>query len=136
MTYCYQCGKMTAGEPLFCGTCGRSYDAKLCPRLHVNPRGAEVCSKCGSRELSTPQPRIPMSWRLLALLTRLGLGLLLFYVSLSVLIAMLRSPQIQQSLIAFGLLLAALWLLWSKLPDWFREAIRSSWKRKRRNDDD
>ena len=23
MKYCYQCGKMTAGEPLFCGTCGR-----------------------------------------------------------------------------------------------------------------
>lgn len=127
---------MTAGEPLFCNFCGRSYDVKLCQRLHVNPRGAEVCSKCGSRELSTPQPKVPMSWRLLALLVRLGLGLLLFYASLSLLIALLRTPQVQQWLIVLGLLLAALWLLWSKLPDWFREAIRSSWKRRRRNDDD
>ena len=83
MKYCYQCGKMTAGEPLYCGTCGRTYDVKLCPRLHVNPRGADVCSKCGSRELSTPQPKIPSSLRLLALFVRLGLGLVLFYASLS-----------------------------------------------------
>ena len=89
LTYCYNCGKFTGGKPLFCGSCGRSYDVKLCPRLHQNPRGAEVCSQCGSRELSTPQPKIPMSWRLLALLARLGLGLLLFYASLSLVIALL-----------------------------------------------
>jgi hypothetical protein len=136
MKYCYQCGKMTAGEPLFCGTCGRSYDAKLCPRLHVNPRGAEVCSKCGSRELSTPQPRIPMSLRLLALLARLGLGLLLFYVSLSLVIALVRTPEVQKAFVAFGILLAALWWLWSKLPDWFQDAIRSFSKSRRQKDDD
>lgn len=136
MKYCYQCGKMTAGEPLFCGTCGRTYDVKLCPRLHVNPRSAEVCSKCGSRELSTPQPRIPMSLRLLALMIRLGLGLLLFYASLCLLIAILRTREVQQALVAFGLLLAGLWWLWSKLPDWFREALRSFWKSRRHNDDD
>jgi ribosomal protein L40E len=127
---------MTAGEPLFCGTCGRTYDVKLCPRLHVNPRSAEVCSKCGSRELSTPQPRIPMSLRLLALMIRLGLGLLLFYASLCLLIAILRTREVQQALVAFGLLLAGLWWLWSKLPDWFREALRSFWKSRRHNDDD
>src|SRR3984885_12527898 len=104
MKYCYQCGKMTAGEALYCGTCGRTYDVRLCPRAHVNPRGAEVCSKCGSRELSTPQPKIPMSLRLLALLIRLGLGLLLFYASLCVVIALVRSPQFQQALIATGML--------------------------------
>jgi hypothetical protein len=136
MKYCYQCGKMTAGEPLFCGTCGRSYDAKLCPRLHVNPRGVEVCSKCGSRELSTPQPRIPLSWRLLAILARLGLGLLLFYVSISLVIAIIRTPEMQRVFVAFGMLLAALWWLWSKLPDWFQEAIRSFWKYRSRRDDD
>jgi hypothetical protein len=136
MKYCYQCGKMTAGEPLFCGTCGRSYDAKLCPRLHVNPRGVEVCSKCGSRELSTPQPRIPMSWRLLAILARLGLGLLLFYASISLVIALIRTPEMQRVFVAFGMLLGALWWLWSKLPDWFQEAIRSFWKYRSRRDDD
>jgi hypothetical protein len=136
MKYCYQCGKMTAGDPLYCGTCGRTYDVRLCPRAHVNPRGAEVCSKCGSRELSTPQPRIPMSLRLLAILLRLGLGLLLFYASLSLVIDLVRTPQVQRALVVFGMLLAVLWWLWSKLPDWFQEAIRSFWKNRRRNDDD
>jgi len=136
MKYCYQCGKMTAGEPLYCGTCGRTYDVKLCQRQHVNPRGAEVCSKCGSRELSTPQPRIPMSLRLLALLIRLGLGLLLFYASLTLVVDLLRTQQVQQVLIVFGMLLSALWWLWSKLPDWFQEAIRSFWKNRRYSDDD
>ena len=136
MKYCYQCGKMTAGEPLYCGTCGRTYDVKLCPRSHVNPRGAEVCSKCGSRELSTPQPKVPMSLRLLALLVRLALGLLLFYASLSLVIALLRTREVQQLMVAFGMLLAVLWWLWSKLPDWFQEAIRSFWKNRRQNDDD
>jgi hypothetical protein len=136
MKYCYQCGKMTAGEPLYCGTCGRTYDVKLCPRSHVNPRGAEVCSKCGSRELSTPQPKVPMSLRLLALLVRLGLGLLLFYASLSLVIALLRTREVQQLVVVLGILLSGLWWLWSKLPDWFQEAIRSFWKNRRQNDDD
>ena len=61
-----------------------------------------------------------MYLRLLALLARLGLGLLLFYASLSVVVALLRNPRIQQSLILFALLLIVLWFLWSKLPDWFR----------------
>ncbi len=135
MKYCYQCGKMTAGEALFCGTCGRSYDVKLCPRLHSNPRGAEVCSKCGSRELSTPQPKIPMSWRLLAILARLGIGLMLFYASLALVVALLRSPEVQRALVAFGMLLAGLWWLWSKLPDWFQELIRALWKRKEDKDE-
>jgi hypothetical protein len=136
MKYCYQCGKMTAGEPLYCGTCGRTYDVKLCPRSHVNPRGAEVCSKCGSRELSTPQPKVPISLRLLALLVRLALGLLLFYASLSLVIALLRTREVQQLVVVLGILLSGLWWLWSKLPDWFQEAIRSFWKNRRQNDDD
>ena len=135
MTYCFNCGHMTAGEPLFCGKCGRTFDVKLCPRLHVNPRGAEVCSKCGSRELSTPQPKIPMSLRLLAIVVRLGLGLLLFYATLCVVVALLRTPQVQNALVAFGLLLSCLWWLWSKLPDWFQEAIRSFWSNRRRRDE-
>jgi hypothetical protein len=135
MKYCYQCGKMTAGDPLFCNSCGRSYDLKLCPRLHVNTRGAEVCSKCGTRELSTPQPKIPMSWRLLALLARLGLGLVLFYASLCLVIALIRTPEVQKVLVVLGMLLAGLWWFWSKLPDWLQEALRALWKRKENKDD-
>jgi hypothetical protein len=34
-----------------------------------------------------------------------------------------------------GLLLAALWILWSRLPDWFRDAIRSFWKNRSGHED-
>jgi hypothetical protein len=70
------------------------------------------------------------------LLARLGLGLLLFYASLSLIVALVRTPEVQRLFVAFGILLAILWWLWSKLPDWFQEAIRSFWKSRRRNDDD
>jgi len=135
MKYCYQCGHMTEGEPLFCNHCGRSYDVKLCPRLHANPRGAEVCARCGSRELSTPQPRIPMIWRLLAIVIRLGIGLVLFSASLWLLIALIRTTASRQALVSLGALLAALWLFWTKLPDWLQELIRALWKRRNSNDD-
>ena len=135
MKYCYQCGHMTEGEPLFCNDCGRSYDVKLCPRLHANPRGAEVCARCGSRELSTPQPRIPMIWRLLAIMVRLGLGLVLFSASLWLLIALIRTSASRQALVSLGALLAALWLFWTKLPGWLQELIRALWKRTDSSDD-
>ena len=60
MRYCNECHRMTAGEPLFCNFCGRSYDLKLCPHRHPNPRNAEICSECGSRDLSTPHPHVPL----------------------------------------------------------------------------
>jgi len=136
MKYCNQCGKMTAGDPRYCGTCGRTYDVRLCPRHHVNPRGAEVCAKCGSRDLSTPQPQIPVGLQFLALVTRLVLGLLLFYATLSLLIALARSAKVQELSVACGVLLAVLWTLWSKLPDWSREALRDFWIRRRHDDDE
>ena len=77
-----------------------------------------------------------MSLRLLAILLRLGLGLLLFYASLSLVIDLVRTPEVQKAFVAFGILLAALWWLWSKLPDWFQDAIRSFSKSRRQKDDD
>ena len=60
MHYCNQCHRITPGEPLFCNFCGRSYNLKLCPHRHPNPRNAEICSQCGSRDLSMPHPRVPL----------------------------------------------------------------------------
>jgi hypothetical protein len=77
-----------------------------------------------------------MSLRLLALIARLGLGLLLFYATLSLVVALVHSPEVQRTLVSCGALLAVLWWLWSKLPDWFQEAIRSFWVNRRRRDDD
>jgi hypothetical protein len=76
-----------------------------------------------------------MSWRLLAIITRLGLGLLLFYGTLSLIIAFLRVPALRHLIVVCAVLLISLWLLYSKLPDWLQEALRSLWKRKQRNDD-
>jgi RNA polymerase subunit RPABC4/transcription elongation factor Spt4 len=134
MRYCYECGRITAGEPLFCNQCGRTYDVKLCPRLHQNPRGAEICSQCGSRDLSTPQPKIPMSWRLLALVIQLGLGLLFFYISLTLLVDLLRTPQFQELLVFTGVIVSGLMWVYSKLPGWLQKVLRAIWRWKSHED--
>ncbi|MCU1284084.1 MAG: hypothetical protein JWO13_434 [Acidobacteriales bacterium] len=63
MKFCTGCKTFTAGAPSYCQKCGRSYNIKLCPRQHLNPRSAEFCSQCGSREFSTPQPKVSLFLR-------------------------------------------------------------------------
>jgi len=82
MKYCYNCDRVTIGEPLFCNFCGRSYDVKLCPRLHVNGRNTRVCSNCSSSELTTPQPRVPPWAKILLFLLTLIPGLILVVISI------------------------------------------------------
>lgn len=137
MRFCYECGRITAGDPLFCNFCGRSYNVKLCPRHHPNPRIADVCSQCGSRDLSTPQPRVSVWWRIFAFVLKVSLGGLLIYVSIEVLseflIEVLSEPYVQNGLIAISLLVAALWFLWSLLPAWIRKAIHHALETKKDN---
>ncbi len=135
MKYCYECGRITAGEPLFCNFCGRSYDVKLCSRRHVNPRAAEVCSTCGSRELSTPGPRVSFLWKIIGFLARALVVLLMVYVLLAILYALLVEPGTRGALIALGLLLIALWFIWGMLPNWLRQLVRRSLGKKGRRDD-
>src|SRR6267378_3273322 len=90
MKYCYACGHTTGGEPLFCNSCGRSYDVKLCPRLHVNPRLAEACSQCGTRDLSTPQPKVALRWRVFAFLGQWLFAAILFLLSLQLISTMIE----------------------------------------------
>lgn len=132
MKFCQQCGHATAGEPLFCNSCGRSYDVKLCPRRHVNPRSAEVCSQCGSRDLSTPQPKVPFYWKGLGFLLQLVSGILLVLLSLSAAIHLLTSPAGENAMILLGLLVALLWALWVMLPEWFRKLVHSLLKKRGR----
>jgi hypothetical protein len=130
MKYCYACGHRTEGEPLFCNSCGRSYDVKLCPKLHVNPRTAEACSRCGSRDLSVPQPKIPILWRGLALLTQAVFGLLFLSLSLPLLAAFLeeiaRRSRVSDRLLVSIFVLGMLWAFWAMLPDLYRWIIRRS----------
>src|SRR3954463_10150329 len=90
MRYCTACHRFTAGEALFCNTCGRTYHVRLCPRLHVNPRSADVCSQCGSRDLTQPQARTPLGTALTVRLLSLVPGIVLLIVSLWLLIAFLQ----------------------------------------------
>ena len=139
MKYCFQCGRITSGEPLFCQFCGRTYDVKLCPRLHVNPRIATVCSACGSRELSVPQPRVSGWLRLAAFLVRILLGALLVCFSLwlivEVITDLLGMPVVQEGMVLIGVLLIGLWFLWAMLPHCIRKVIQHFLARKERKRD-
>src|SRR5689334_16369455 len=99
MHYCLNCHKITIGEPLYCSFCGRTYNLKLCPSRHPNPRSAEVCSQCGSRDLSTPQPPTPLWLIPLLWLIQLLPGVLLLLLSVSVLIGMIQALLSNQELL-------------------------------------
>jgi hypothetical protein len=71
----------------------------------VNPRSAEVCSQCGSRDLSTPQPKISFWWKVIEFLAKVFLGVALAYISVAVLVALLQEPQVQSGLVILGILI-------------------------------
>jgi len=140
MRYCHQCHRITPGEPLFCNSCGRSYNLKLCPHRHPNPRNAEVCGQCGSRDLSTPHPNVPL-WLapLVALLSVLP-GLLLFSVTVLFLIgfvnALVSNQQLLFQFMLVGLMLAFVWYLYMHLPAFLRRFISRLFRRSHRDDHD
>jgi hypothetical protein len=123
MKYCYHCGHITAGEPLFCNSCGRSYDLKFCPRLHPNPRIAEVCSRCGSRVLSTPQPKVSAWWRVLGFSLQIILGACLVFLSITLFVQLISKPHVQDAIVV-GAPLGLLWWVWSEFPDWLKKIAR------------
>ena len=120
MRICYQCGRITSGRPSFCIWCGRSYNVRLCPRLHVNPREAQSCSLCGSHDLSTPQQKLPLWFKPILLLAGLLPGVVLLAVSLVYLAYFVYRLWLDPSSLLlpmlFGLLLSLLWLLWMYVP--------------------
>jgi hypothetical protein len=135
MKYCYSCNKITNGEPLFCNFCGKSYGIKLCPRLHTNPRNAQACSQCGSRDLSTPQPKVPFWVRILLFLVSLVPGAILAVLSIAVvlffLIELIHSPRMLCAAFLLLVALGFLWWVWAQLPLWLRRAIHRLLLRKR-----
>lgn len=135
MTFCYHCSKITTGEPFFCSSCGRTYDLKLCPRLHPNPRSAEVCSRCGSRELSTPQPKVSLGWKFLEWFLRMTLGIVIVVVTLVLVFGfiteLLQTQAGQTGVVLLGMLLILLSWVWHKLPEWLRKFIRKQFSKRR-----
>src|SRR6266446_6082024 len=137
MKFCNQCRRITTGEPIYCQFCGSSFDAKLCPSRHLNPRWAVVCSQCGSRDLSTPAPRLPV-WLaplvfILSLLPGLVLVLLMVLAVIGFINALLTSQQIQLQFMVLILILGILWFAYIHLPHFIRDLFRSLWRRKKKD---
>jgi RNA polymerase subunit RPABC4/transcription elongation factor Spt4 len=134
MRYCPQCHRLTTGDPLFCNHCGATYDAKLCPARHLNPRNAEVCAQCGSRDLSTPAPRLALWLRPLlfglSLVPGIILALLLVMVAVGILNGIATSARLQGQLVVLFIVLALLWWFYIHLPKLIQNALRSLWKTK------
>jgi RNA polymerase subunit RPABC4/transcription elongation factor Spt4 len=114
MKYCRSCRRLTIGDPTFCANCGRSYDKRLCPRLHESPISATICSQCGSRELSfSHKPASALSIGLSTIGFLLGMVLLaitLFYV-VRYLKQFVAQGAPSPLLLATGLALGLAWLL-------------------------
>ena len=130
MRYCFSCRRITSGKPYYCNYCGRSYGVKRCPRGHANPRGAEVCSECGSRNLSMPHSRGRISlWVLmlfgfiLPFVTLLTITLGYMYVFLQ---AMIQNSSGLLPLMLMGLGLGLLWLFWVLVSSTLRRLLYGS----------
>lgn len=128
MRYCNSCHRLTSGEPLFCNFCGRSYEARLCPGRHLNPRSAEVCSQCGSRDLSTPQRPIPFWVGPLLYVVSLVPGTFLLLVTVLFFVglvqALVSNQQLMGQALATGLVLGLAWYCYMHLPHFVRNALR------------
>jgi len=132
MRYCTQCHHITLGKALFCNVCGSSYDVKLCPSRHVNPRTAAVCSQCGSHDLSTPAPRVSPWVRIVLWSAPVLAGLLLILLSLLALAALLdvvvSSQEVPPKLAAGVLLLAGLWLCYLHFTISLKGLFHTIWR--------
>jgi hypothetical protein len=130
--FCNRCRKLTAGKPLFCSFCGATYNVKLCSRLHPNPRYAEVCAQCGTREMTAPHPRIPLLFRPLVFMLERAPKLLLVSIVIGAggLTAhwLLTDAVGRQFLICLLLVIAFVWLSWQLLPPVMQRLLRSAFR--------
>ena len=137
MRYCNQCHRITTGEPMFCQYCGSTYNVKLCPSRHVNPRTAELCSQCGSRDLTIPAPRGRVWTAPLIYALSLLPGVLLFLVSVWFLYAFLNAVLTNQALLgnflALGILLGVLWYAYMHLPHFVLKLFRTIWSKPKKD---
>jgi hypothetical protein len=103
--------------------------------MHINPRNVEFCSQCGSRDLSTPQPKVPFWMRIFVFLLSLLPGVILVVLSILTVVflfeALLASPRMVCILMYLAIVAGILGWIWTELPMWFRKAVYRLLKRKR-----
>jgi hypothetical protein len=128
MKFCANCNRVTPGKPPYCAFCGCTYSVRLCPRAHINPRSAQFCWQCGSRELSTPAPKVSLLARpLLPLLTFMpGLLLISALAAGAYLLAqrVAGDPNTPGYLVCIGLSLVLLLFIWMKLPNFLKRFLK------------
>lgn len=117
---------------MFCGFCGSTYDVKLCSRNHPNSRYAEFCSQCGSREMSSPQPKIPLFIRPLLAFTlalpKLLSVVLVIGVAVLLLWGLAADRNVQQLLLILALVVVPPILAWRWLPSFAKKIFRGIFK--------
>jgi RNA polymerase subunit RPABC4/transcription elongation factor Spt4 len=127
MRYCWSCRKITANDPAYCNYCGKSYDVKLCGRGHKNVRAAEVCSACGSRDLSVPQNRPSMKTFLFQVFAMILPFIVLLVLTLGYIFVFLKTlfenPSALLPFMLLGLPLGVLWLIWIFASSMLRELL-------------
>lgn len=129
MRYCTSCRRLSAGTPLFCIGCGRTFRVRLCPRLHQNSRRAEVCAQCGSRDLTEPAARARSTDRIVVLALRVLPVALVVIVPAIAMLAIVRAvlidPELQREVMAMAVLITAATWAWRQLPGAVRSSTRS-----------
>jgi RNA polymerase subunit RPABC4/transcription elongation factor Spt4 len=134
MKLCFSCGRVTAGTPSYCHYCGKTYNVRLCSRGHINPRSANVCSQCGSKEMSTPQRKIPFLLKPLIFLLSHLVGIILIFSLVGFLVffvyKLFIDPNGLLPLMCLGLLLGLLFFVWMMLPNFIRSPIKWLFRRK------
>lgn len=131
MKRCTACFRYSLGDPLYCNHCGRSYDVRLCPRGHHNPRGAQFCADCGSGDLSTPAPPPTFLFRLSLLVLRLMFPLGGVILGLTLVLGLLYSldwSAIAPRLVLLVLMLAILYWTTTLLPGPVKKVGRNTGK--------
>jgi hypothetical protein len=122
------CHRTTSGKPMFCNFCGASYSVKICPRHHINPRSAEACSQCGSRDLSQPQPKVPLLLKPLLALLGLSPGILLLVLLIGALglfvQRLTQDPSGLLPLMGLIFLIGLLFLFWMMLPNFLKRFLK------------
>ncbi len=139
MRYCNHCHRITPGEPFFCLFCGRTFDVKLCPHRHINPRIADVCSQCGSRDLSTPAPPMGLASRFLWFAVSVLPGVLLLLMTVLLVVGFINviftNPAMLFRFLILVLLVGILWRIYMQFPPPLRNLIKNIWPKNRTRQD-